>query len=915
MAKKRKSRGGDGDLFIEDSGQLRLVDKSAEQQALEKGKVECLGMTFDSEDARRVYFTDRLREKLADPEFRKTPGIPKGTDEDIIRMSDPPWYTACPNPFLHESPSIFSNEKDADSILQTDPFAADVSEGKHDPVYKAHTYHTKVPPKAIAHFLRHYTSDGDVILDPFCGSGMTGVAGWMLGGRTVIQADLSPAATHIAAGYTRLWDIDRFSATTLGILKAAFESHAAAFTIFDRGRTGTIKYWVWTDVLVCNECAREYRFSDAAVNLSEERIDSKFECPHCGAAQSKANASYAHTSFFDPLLKKTITQNKREPFWVVYEISGKRIKRALSPEEAQQGMEPPSSNSVFSFPVVPFMHREGAWGCLHRAGYHFGITHAHHFYTWRVLSALQTIWRLIEDADADLRHQLRFWFMATANKCSKLMNYNVDGIGRVMKGSLYISSLTQEVSPFHFLEITRRDMVRAMATLPPNSPNVFTSTSSASAIPLADSCVDYAFVDPPFGKNLIYSELNFLWECWLRVFTDETSETIVNEQFGKTVQSYTDGMAAGFAEIYRVLRPGRWLTVEFHNSQNAIWIALQQALERAGFIVADVRILDKKHGSIKQVQTQGAVKQDLAISAYRPVQDLEGAVKIAQGSDEAAWMFVREHLLHVPRVLEVDGALEVIAERTKHRLFDRMVAFHVQRGMGVPLSAANFYLGLEQRFIERDEMFFLSDQAAEYDQYRARAPGVRQLTLFVTDEESAINWIRQHLSKKPQTFQDLQPLFVRELHAWARHEKSIELTTLLEENFLRYDGVGPIPTQIHAYLSSNYKDLRNLTKTEPDLVARASGRWFVPDPNRQSDLDRLRERGLLREFTEYRESTVRKIKHFRTEAVRAGFKSSFQKQDYKTIVSVAAKLPENVLQEDVKLLMYYDVASMRLGDE
>ena len=74
---KRRSK-KNGDLFIEESGQLRLVDKSAEQQAIEKGKVECLGMTFDSEDERRAYFTGRLREKLADSEFRKTPGFPKG---------------------------------------------------------------------------------------------------------------------------------------------------------------------------------------------------------------------------------------------------------------------------------------------------------------------------------------------------------------------------------------------------------------------------------------------------------------------------------------------------------------------------------------------------------------------------------------------------------------------------------------------------------------------------------------------------------------------------------------------------------------------------------------------------------------------------------------------------------------------
>jgi hypothetical protein len=93
------------------------------------------------------------------------------------------------------------------------------------------------------------------------------------------------------------------------------------------------------------------------------------------------------------------------------------------------------------------------------------------------------------------------------------------------------------------------------------------------------------------------------------------------------------------------------------------------------------------------------------------------------------------------------------------------------------------------------------------------------------------------------------------------------------------------------------------------------GRWYVPDPGRRIDLEKLREKELLAEFQLYRNSPDRRLKVFRTEAVRVGFKTAYEGQDYKTIVSVAAKLPENVLQEDEKLLMYYDVASMRLGDE
>ena len=89
----------------------------------------------------------------------------------------------------------------------------------------------------------------------------------------------------------------------------------------------------------------------------------------------------------------------------------------------------------------------------------------------------------------------------------------------------------------------------------------------------------------------------------------------------------------------------------------------------------------------------------------------------------------------------------------------------------------------------------------------------------------------------------------------------------------------------------------------------------MPDPSKQIDLEKLREKSLLTEFETYKQAKERKLKLFRTEAVRAGFKGAYQGQDYRTIVSVAAKLPENVLQEDEKLLMYYDVASMRLGDE
>ncbi len=235
--------------------------------------------------------------------------------------------------------------------------------------------------------------------------------------------------------------------------------------------------------------------------------------------------------------------------------------------------------------------------------------------------------------------------------------------------------------------------------------------------------------------------------------------------------------------------------------------------------------------------------------------------------------------------------------------------------MTVPLSAAEFYEGLVQRFSERDGMYFLPEQVAEYDRKRMTVKEVLQLELFVKDEATAIQWLKQRFTKKPQTFQEIHPHFMKELGGWEKHEKSLELAELLEQNFLCHDGAGEVPSQIHSYLSSNFKELRGLDKDDPALCAKAKDRWYVPDPRKAGDLEMLRDRALLREFDEYRHSTQTKLKVFRLEAVRAGFKRAWQERDYATIIAVARKIPEKVLQEDPKLLMWFDQALTRSGEE
>lgn len=487
--------------------------------------------------------------------------------------------------------------------------------------------------------------------------------------------------------------------------------------------------------------------------------------------------------------------------------------------------------------------------------------------------------------------------------------------GGPLSGTLYVSSL---ITPLHVLKTFRRNAYTiANGLTPPVDPqrgHVISTQDTGNLRQIQNSTVDYIFTDPPFGHNFDYSELNFFWEGLLGAVTNQKAEAIVSKSQGKSIDDYRELMERIFSEYHRILKPSRWLTVEFLNTKASVWNAIQAALEQSGFVVANVSSLDKKQHSFKAVMTPTAIKQDLVISAYKPNGDLEERFRLESGTEEGVWDFVRTHLKQLPIFISKDGQGEIIAERQNFLLFDRMVAFHVQRGVTVPLSAAEFYAGLEQRFPLRDGMYFLLDQMAEYDKKRMTVKEVLQLQLFVSDEASAIQWLKQQFTKKPQTFQDIHPQFLKELSGWQKHERLPELSEMLEQNFLRYDGKGEVPSQIHSYLSSNFKELRNLTKDNPLLKTKAKDRWYMPDPNKAGDLEKLREKALLKEFEEYKQAK-KKLRVFRLEAVRAGFRKAYQERDYATIIALAEKIPNNVLEEDPKLLLWYDQAVTRTGDK
>ena len=237
-----------------------------------------------------------------------------------------------------------------------------------------------------------------------------------------------------------------------------------------------------------------------------------------------------------------------------------------------------------------------------------------------------------------------------------------------------MASQTSECSPWYNLGGKVNRLPKAFESQYAKSSAVATGTGSTTSLQISDQAIDYIFTDPPFGENIYYADLNFMVESWYDVFSNATAEAIVDKAKKKGLPEYQELMRRCFTEYYRVLKPGHWITIVFHNSRNAVWNAIQEALQAVGFVVADVRTLDKQQGSYRQV-TSMATKQDLVISAYKPNGGLEDRFKLTAGTEDGAWDFVRTHLKQLPVFVSKDGQAEVIAARQSYLLFDRMVAF------------------------------------------------------------------------------------------------------------------------------------------------------------------------------------------------------------------------------------------------
>jgi DNA modification methylase len=869
--------------------------------------ITVLGKTFNSEEERREYFREELRKNL--PELKKMEGFPIGKDEDILKLSDPPYFTACPNPWLNDFVEEWEKEKKqlekegkrSSLEMEVSPFTNNIIESVNNEIYRSHSYHTKVPHPAISKLYLHYTQPGDIVIDSFGGTGMAGVAArkcdgndrelskrfkyefkeiidLKLGARRAILNDLSPVAFHISKNFNSNYNVSELQDVITSFKNKLIKEIGHLFQLDVNNLKIPYNYLVWTEILLCKSCSNELNYHDLTSDYVNNHFTDILVCTKCGTSQKRTEASPLKETIYDNYLKESITQLKYSPVHLNYSANKKRNTKVPDTKDVEKAFYDDSTKNDHYVPID-----DVTIGDKSIDPFRVGVRHIHQFYSPRIRYFIKTYFSLIDSFEfKENREFLLFILSAILPKLTRMNRYMPRHGSRALVGpmanTLYIPPMYVENNPIGQFEFQSKKILKAFINN--HSSNIGQIGSATNLSNLKNNSVDYVFVDPPFGANIMYSELNQLTESWLKVKTNNIKEAIENKSQRKGKMDYQELMLDSFIELNRVLKPGKYMTVQFSNTSAAVWNTIQNSINQSGFYILNVITNDNTRGGLHAMLGPTAVKQNLIINCFKPA---DNTIEIKSTYSEKTIVELSQDIFeHLPINVIKEGARVNVYERTHKILYDKLLTYFVSKGLPVPIDSKSFRELLVEYFIERDGMFFTNEQVQKYDKKKRENPEFIQLSILVSSEQGGVLWLKNLLSEKSLTYQDIQPQWIQALIGVRKGDVIPELATILEENFLKDE----------------------------------SGRWYAPDPENEADLDKLRTKRLLRQFDNYKEEALKpktkKIKEVRVEALRSGFKQCYQDKDFKSIVIIGDKIPNNLLMEDEVLLQFYDIASSRV---
>ena len=462
---------------------------------------------------------------------------------------------------------------------------------RSDPVYMAHAYLTKVPVAAITPFIEAFTEPGDVVLDPFAGSGMTGVAA-AVSGRRAQLFDISVLGRHIGTNYVNLVAPQLLRRQGDVVLENASRRIGNVYGVRCAACSASAQLakTVWSAVLECRACGEPVNYYRALEDAAWAKH--RMVCPRCTTGFGTRSRRLSETPVLDSIHCS--------------------CSRTQLEQEHMPPLEQPDTSGL-DWPDLPIAETRQMY--LASALGRNGLTSTAAFYSRRNLSALAALRDAIEAVDEPaVRAKLLFAFTAVLTRASKRYQWSRQRPLNAANANYYVAPVFYEWNVFDLFDrkvaaAIRSDewiRTRRNGTTSPGTggPDVVYDLASADKLPLDDNSVDYVFTDPPFGANIFYSDMSLFQEAWLSAVTDPDAEAVVDRVdtgAPRTAARYERILVGALRECRRVVKPGGRITLLFGNSSGAMWQLLQRALASAGLepVPELISVLDKGQRSVK----------------------------------------------------------------------------------------------------------------------------------------------------------------------------------------------------------------------------------------------------------------------------------------------------------------------------
>ena len=517
----------------------------------------------------------------------------------------------------------------------------------HTPMYLIHKYWARKPHNVVAEYIQHYSKEGDIVLDPFGGSGVTAMEA-IKSGRKAVSIDLNPMSAFLIENTlsqissqeikTELKKIDCILKDKINELyetkcPKCNQKAIVLATIWEKGKKAPKELRC-----ICPECkkyAAEPKQRDLALLNDIEKLKPK-KYPKNRLAYNgnlfKEGTHLPEYETIDSLFTKRNLYVLSLLFDEIEKIKNKKLQ------------------NVFKFAFTSMVHLasmmcpvakeggKGHWSALSTTSF-WPV----HRYWIPPIFMESNVWMLFESSILGKQGVLR----GKEDAASQIRTYKRAKNFKELDDGANILFETANA-----LELTK--------IIPPNS-------------------IDYIFTDPPYGGAVQYFELSTLWAAWLNMDLDYADEITINTQQKKDFDYYHKMLRSAFREMYQVLKPGRYLTVTFHSTEIAVWNSIIKAVVLNGFDMEKIIYQPPARTSAKGLlQPYGSAVGDYYIRFRKP--DTE---KLSSESAMDKETYEREVVMATKAIIEERG------EPTIYQRILNGIMVELKGGRNVPIGARN----------------------------------------------------------------------------------------------------------------------------------------------------------------------------------------------------------------------------------